>query len=431
MAGRLAIDLGNAYTTAAYWQQETGQAATLYIPGATRPLADGGTAIAAKVFAAPSVIGYQGAGRIIGQQALEGVSGLAGEVFADLQFAVITGKRVYSAVHGRRLSGQDMAGEYAAAFISRAGQALGLNKESVLTFTMPLAACTADAVWQRCRRWLEETIRQAGFSRLELAEEPWAAAWGAGMPVKPGQVYIFIKQDAGMLEIALVQAANRDLAKAELRHTRIISYVRDWLTNEAGEAGAQEVLARSVRQVLREGDGLGYAADSFAGLVITGSNVTADTLAGIAELFPGIPVYRERCLSAAACGAVMLSAGMAGCGCLRHGYGLQVWTEDGYRYRELLSAGLVYPSEQAVAEFSLRASYDGQQDFALFIYRQSGVCVNEDAPLLLPISRPAAKGQAVIGIRVKLDGAGQLVVTAWELSNGIILADDIIAAQLV
>lgn len=38
MAGRLAIEFGNAYTVAAYWRQASHQAETLYLPGVTRPM---------------------------------------------------------------------------------------------------------------------------------------------------------------------------------------------------------------------------------------------------------------------------------------------------------------------------------------------------------------------------------------------------------
>lgn len=216
MAGRLAIDFGNTYTVAAYWRQASRQAETLYIPGITRPLPNNAADTGKRVYAAPSLIMYrEGAGGIlIGQEIAEGLSGLVDDraVFKNLRFDVVTGKRVYRPAGSRRLSGQDAARDYLAGVISRAGQALGLGQEAVITFTVPVEACQAEVIWQRYRQWLTAAVRQAGFNRLELVEEAWAAAWGAGMPVRPDDIYAVVNLDVEMLAVAVIQAGKRRAA---------------------------------------------------------------------------------------------------------------------------------------------------------------------------------------------------------------------------
>ncbi|CVK19029.1 hypothetical protein [Sporomusa sphaeroides] len=467
MAGGLTIDFGNCYTVAAYWRQDVRQAEVLYIPGVTRPIPGNAVGQAKRVYAAPSLISYGAAEAgevlLVGQEAAEGLSGVAVErkLFSNLQADVITGKTVYSLAGRRRLSGQEIAGDYLASFISRAGQALGLAGEAAIMFTMPAAACQSEKIWQRYRRWLENAVRQAGFSRLELVEQPWAAARGAGMPLKPEAVYVVITVNADMVEAVIVRvtipAGKENMADARClmsgpggcypysggsgsfsqddtskRHLRVLSRCAEWLTGE--EPGGEPMqLTAIVQQVLREAERLGYPVGSLAGAVVTGSSVTPAIVAALHSLFTGIPVYDKQPLAAAACGGAALAAGEDACGYIRHSYGLRFLAAAGYQYRELVGAGMFYPSTGAVGEFTVKASYDGQQEFALFIYRleDGGQCINEDNPLILTTRLPAAKGQAVLTVSVSLDSAGQLLVTATAAGSGELLADRAVVAKLV
>lgn len=429
MAGQLAVDFGNAYTVLAYWRQASRQAETLYLPGVTRPMPGTGAGKSRGVFAAPSLIAYgEAAGDcLIGQEAVE--SNLAERVFHDLQYAVLTGKRVYSAVGGRLLCGHDMARDYLALLLRRAGHTLGLDSETALAFTMPLAACKSEATWQRCRQWLEGTVKQAGFSRFELIEEPWAAAWGAGMKIKPGAHYLVLRLSDEYIEAAMVQAVNQ--TGSSKRHTRVISYGADWLMEDGDDQDLQQALLAIIRQVLREAALLGVTAEQLAGVVATGSRINAKLPAMVQQLFPAIALYGQRPWTAAACGAVLLTAGLDGCGYLRDRYTVRYLAGNTYQYHELVARGTFYPSGNPVAEFVIKASYDGQREFALWLYRNENQCVNENNPLILATALPAVAGQEIIHIQASLDGAGQLVVTAVELASGNIIMDRIIAAKLI
>ncbi len=432
MAGRLTIDFGNCCTVAAYWRQDFRRADVLYIPGVTRPAADGDM----RVYLAPSLIGYgdgPDAPRLIGQEAFEGRSGLAADrkLFSNLQADVLTGKRVYHPVGGRRLSGQDIAKDYLAAVISRAGQALGLAEEAAITFILPAGACLSPTVCQRYARWLESAVRQAGYTRLEVVEQPWAAAWGAGMPVRPEDVYMVVNADTDMIETVIVQAIP-GTGDADPRNIRVLSYKQVFLLEAAGAGEPAPALTALLQQTLRGAELLGYTAGNLAGTVVTGCGVQAELLAAIHSFFAAVPVYDRRPLTAAACGAAILTAGAGTCGYLRHSYGLRYLRSDGYAYHRLVNAGCFYPSDGPVADFAVKASYDGQQEMALFIYRldDGEQCLNEDKPLILTAAGPRARGQVGFHVSVGVDSNGQLVATVSEAGSGAVVGDRLPVAKL-
>lgn len=379
---------------------------------------------------APSFIAYDTATEecLIGQEALE--SSYVKNVFGDLQFAVVTGKLVNRLAGRRLLSSRDMAKDYLAAILRRAGEVLGLNGEAMVAFTVPLAACRNQHTWRRFHQWLTIALNQAGFTRMELIEQPWAAAWGAGMKIKPEDRFIIFSISEEYLEAAMVQVINQAGYDGS-RHIRVLSYSLSWLTEEEPAAQLTQVLKESVRQVLREAEPLGYTADSLAGVVVIGSNVSAEVLTTIRELFAGITVYDGDPLAAAACGAALLSSGVDGCGYLQHDYSVRYLAADGCRYREIVSKGMFYPSEGTVNELTIKASYNGQKDFALLLYRDEEQCINEDNPLLLVSDSPANKGQPIVTVGVSLDGAGQLVVTARDAVSNVIILENRVAAKLV
>lgn len=442
MAGGLTIDFGNCYTVAAYWRQDVRQAEVLYIPGVTRPVPRDAAGQLKRVYVAPSLISYAAVDNkeiwLIGQEAAEGLSGVAVErkLFSNLRDDVITGKKVYSLAGSRWLSGQDIARDYLASFISRASQALGLAGEAVITFTMPAAACQSEKTWQRYRRWLEMTIHQAGFNRLELIEQPWAVAKGAGMPLKPEAVYSVVTIHADVIETVIVQAIGSKEKTANAgafkRHLRVLSRRAEWLTGEAPDE-ATMLLATTIQQALREVERLGYPVSKLTGAIVTGSGVNPEILEIVHDLFAGIPLYDQQPFTAAACGGAALVAGEDACGYIRHRYGLRFLTPSGYQYRELVDEGMFYPSTESVCEFTVKATYDGQQKFALLIYRlEDGMqCINEENPLVLTIQTPVARGQDVFTVNASLDSAGQLLVTAQAVGSGEILADRVPVAKLV
>jgi molecular chaperone DnaK (HSP70) len=295
---------------------------------------------------------------------------------------------------------------------------------------MPLAVCRSEPAWRRYRRWLEGVVSQAGFNRLELIEQPWAAAWGAGMKVKPEDIYIVVNMDAAYLEAAVVQAINQTGNGGNSRHIRVLSYGAGWLTDKEDDEPSRSSAA-IVHQVLREAELRGYTLADLAGAIVTGSAVQCNIIAALRKCFAGVTIYDREPLATVACGAAVLSAGIDGCGYLRYGYTVRCLGEAGYHYREVVPRGTFYPNEGQIAELIIKASYDGQKEFAVLLYRGEDQCINEENPLLFTLEKSADKGQPVIRIRARLDGAGQLLVTADDLINDTIIMDNKPAVKLV
>ncbi|MGL5514133.1 MAG: hypothetical protein ACRDBM_12980 [Sporomusa sp.] len=430
MSGQLTVDFGNSYTVIAYWRQAYHQAETLYIPRITRPIHRRADDDGKAIYVAPCLIHYQSTGQfLVGQEAAESLGGSTDRiVFKNLRLDVITGKRVYSPAGGRRLSGQDIACDYLSSVVRQAGQVLGVNSHSVIVFTVPAEACASDAVWRRYSRWLEDVVRQAGYTRLELIEQPLAAAWGAGMPLKAAERFLVIDIEDDCIEAAVAQVALR-AGSSDARRLRIVAHGREWLTEQEEVADCEQLLQR----ILRQADGLGCAGGALAGIIVTGSSRWCSGLRDILQrLLGGVPLYDRNLRQAAACGAAALTAGSDACGYIRHSYGVRYLDNDKYHYRQLVPGGTFYPSDGPIAELTIKASYQDQQQFALFICRlEDSYCVNEDSPLIITVSAPVGCGLPAIYAGVSIDGAGQLRITAYETGNGRLLIDNVPAAKLI
>jgi len=343
LSGQLTVDFGNSYTVIAYWRQAYRQAETLYVPRITRPMHHRTDNDGKTIYAAPCLILYQNTGQyLVGQEAAESLrdSGHDRTVFKNLRLDVMTGKRVYSPAGGRRLSGQDIACDYLSSVVRQAGQALGVNGHSVIVFTVPAEACASDAVWRRYSRWLDDVVRQAGYTRLELVEQPLAAAWGAGMPLKPAERFLVIDIEDDCIEAAVAQVA-LGAGSSDARRLRIVSYGREWLTDQEEVAACEQLLQRTLRQA----GGLGCAGGTLAGIVVTGSSRWCSGLRNILQRsLGGIPLYDRNLRQAAACGAAALTAGSDACGYIRHNYGVRYLDNDKYHYRQLVASGTFYPA---------------------------------------------------------------------------------------
>lgn len=432
LSGQMTVDFGNSHTVIAYWRQDCHQAETLYVPRITRPIHQRADEDGKAIYAAPCLIHYQSTGQfLVGQEAAESLGGSADDriVFKNFRLDVITGKRVYSPAGGRRLSGQDIACDYLSSVVRQAGQALGLSSHSIIVFTVPAEACASDAVWRRYSRWLDDVVRQAGYNRLELIEQPLAAAWGAGMPLKPAKRFLVIDIEDDCIEAAVAQLA-LGAGSSDARRLRIVAHGREWLTEQEEVADCEQLLQRTLRQA----DGLGYAGGALAGVIVTGSSRWCSGLRNILQrLLGGVPLYDRNLRQAAACGAAALTAGSDACGYIRYNYGVRCLDNDKYHYRQLVAGGTFYPSDGPVAELTIKASYQDQQQFALFIYRledSGSYCVNEDNPLIISASAPVGCGLPAIYAGVSIDGAGQLRITAYEAGNGRLLVDNVPAAKL-
>ncbi|BBB90364.1 MAG TPA: Hsp70 family protein [Methylomusa anaerophila] len=191
----------------------------------------------------------------------------------------------------------------------------------------------------------------------------------------------------------------------------------------------------NIRQALRRCEHLGHGISSLDGVVMVGGTALIPCIRSwVREYFAGIPVYDQRPLDAVACGAATLAAGVDTCGYIRYDYGLRYLQGDIYEYLPVVAGGTFFPSDGLVAKAIIRASYNGQQEFALLAYRleeQGGSCINKDEPLILIGSQPFKQGQPAVEVEFGLDGARRLTITARDFLSREILADNVPLAQLI
>ena len=255
------------------------------------------------------------------------------------------------------------------------------------------------------------------------------------MRVKPGDRYLVLDLDADSAEAAVVEAGHS--AGGDERQLRVLSYVHEWLreSEQEGKAECTSQLEELLRQTLRQAARQGYSGNDLTGVIVTGEGGQHPQFKQVIhDIFAGMPIYDTRFLDAAACGAAALTAGYDTCGYIRHDYGLRYLAQDHYQYRLLTASGTFYPSDGPVAELTIKASYEGQQEYALFIYRleQGGShCINEDNPLILTAGEPAGYGQDAVQASISIDGAGKLLVTACEVGSKKLLADNAPVARLM
>lgn len=508
MSDRLAIDFGTTNTVISYWDKTEGRAKPLYIPGISRParylFTTGCPDVASGVYIIPSLIQYQNDGTVcrIGQAVLDANRNLpaAAHVFRNMRPDVMSGRRTFRLVGCRRISLMDAAADFLSQIIRAAVEVVG--KTAGITFTAPLTASSNE--WQCYRDWLAKLACAQGIQRVQLQEEPWAAAWGAGLALQPGQIYAFLDFGGSTLNGMIVLV---DECLSDGRFLRIISQADDdlggidvdnWLAaevlkqhglwnsgagNQFGAVAAacerarerlsvydqaeiqvsyeghniQTVFTKAeltdilnandfpgriealLRQTVKGAERLGYCLNSLTGVVLNGglSNMPCVRQA-VRSFFAGIPVYDSRPVDAVACGAATLAAGEDACGYIRHGYGLRYLAGEEYCYQTLVSSGLFYPSAGPVATIIIKASYNGQQQFGLFIYRQSkfgeqtgGICVNTDNPLIMSVVNPVEQGQAGLKVEFYVDGNRYLMAKIWDLSNGCVIAGNKPVAQLI
>jgi molecular chaperone DnaK len=135
-------------------------------------------------------------------------------------------------------------------------------------------------------------------------------------------------------------------------------------------------------------------------------------------------------------------------------------------YRPLVEAGSPYPSQEPIAELTVKGSYDGQEQLGLAIFelgeqirssnsaastelvfdpaggarilavsadekeRRSHFWMNETAPTFLTPSQPVKSAEPAFRISFGIDGNKRLLLTAREIASGRLLYSDYPVIQL-
>lgn len=189
-------------------------------------------------------------------------------------------------------------------------------------------------------------------------------------------------------------------------------------------------------------------------LLVGGSSMIPAVQKQISRRFGRQRVALSEPLTAVAKGAAAFVGGVDFFDHIQHDYAIQhVNANSGaYEYKTLVGSGTPYPTEIAVAEFTVKASYDGQQELGVAIYELSGEQVrdttkpvelifdssgaprmveisvderhqrshfwmNEGAPTFLRAEPPGRRGEGRFRVEFHIDQGKRLLITAEDLKT--------------
>ena len=226
---------------------------------------------------------------------------------------------------------------------------------------------------------------------------------------------------------------------------------------------------RLIRQALNRARDRGYGEDLIKSvLLVGGSSQIPVVRTTLARIFGRDRLFAERPIDAVARGAAAFVGGVDFYDHIQHCYAIRhrdpkssQWT-----YRPLVEAGRPYPSPGAIAELTVKASYDGQEQLGLAIFelgeqartnnttaatelifdpaggarilavsaneqeRRSHFWLNETAPTFLTPSQPLKAAEPAFQISFGIDGNKRLLLTAREIATGHQLYKDYPVIQL-
>ncbi|MBM3835234.1 MAG: Hsp70 family protein [Verrucomicrobia bacterium] len=213
---------------------------------------------------------------------------------------------------------------------------------------------------------------------------------------------------------------------------------------------------RTIRRALNSARDRGYAEDHIKSvLMVGGSSLIPSVQKTVQRIFGKEKVMLERPLDAVARGAAAFVAGVDFYDHIQHDYAIR-WVnpqKGDYDYRVLVKCGAHYPTQEALARMTVKATHPGQTELGIAIFemgqraeRNNGECVelvfdpsgaarvmqvapdeqerrslfwvNEQSPTFLQANPPAQPGEARFAVEFGIDAYKRLIITARDLKSG-------------
>jgi molecular chaperone DnaK len=248
----LGIDFGTSNTVVARWDEARGEGVPLAISGYSRGEV-GDMATGALI---PSLIHYASDGRRwMGAQVLaENLYDSPG-TFRWMKRYISRRSPTAISVGGRKISHFEAGRDFLTAVLSsaRAGA-----PEEPITLAVPVEA------YEHYEKWLADTVEAAGVSRFRLIDEASAAAFGHGVRLRPGDVFLVFDFGGGTLDIAIVQM-DEDPEKTGSQRCRVVgkagadlggatidSWIYEHIVAQLGKSESDEVIRQMSRALLVE-----------------------------------------------------------------------------------------------------------------------------------------------------------------------------------
>jgi molecular chaperone DnaK (HSP70) len=212
---------------------------------------------------------------------------------------------------------------------------------------------------------------------------------------------------------------------------------------------------QTIRRALNATRERGYQEENIkAVLLVGGSSQIPSIQRTVRRIFGKERVMLNRPLDAVARGAAAFVAGVDFYDHIQHDYAIRYFNrqQEDYGYRVLVKRGTAYPTNQALANLTVKASYDGQTHLGLAIFemgeqRQSSAApmelvfdpsgaarltaispdegdrraqfwMNQSSPTFLSAEPPANQGEGRFQVEFSIDGNKRLLMTSRDVKTG-------------
>lgn len=232
-------------------------------------------------------------------------------------------------------------------------------------------------------------------------------------------------------------------------------FTRTSFENLLEEREMFRLLDHTIRRALNASREKGYDEESVrAVLLVGGSSMIPAVQRSVQRFFGKERVQLHRPLDAVARGAAAFVAGVDFQDYIQHDYAIRFFDprKEDYGYRPLVSRGTSYPTRDACARLTVKASHEGQNELGLAIFElgeqrpktesmgvelvfdPSGAArvsylspaeeesrayfwVNENNPTFLRADPPAKQGEPRFEVEFQIDNNKRLLVTARDIKT--------------
>jgi molecular chaperone DnaK (HSP70) len=435
MAGRLAIDFGNANTVIALWDDQAQQAKPVKLEPFSRmhPWQD------EQIPIIPSLIHYKPDGSyLVGNEVLQANLAVHEHTFVAL-------KTSFDAVHTVKIgdikvSAQKAAEDFLRAVLRKAIKVFAIRPDEQVVLAVPVDA------FEKYSKWLSDVAAKSGLRNIRFIDEPAAAALSFGKTVKQNDDYLIFDFGAGSLDVAVVRFKLEERS-VRVGHCKVLgkksmqlggNNIDQWLTRQffdhhqidpasdqarsllwlltnecraakeklsfadsadiavtdyqTGKALTLQLKQQSLIDALEEHEFFlkvdrtiraaehvaqfdhGYKRDKLSGIfMVGGTSIIPELQKQLRRTFGKERVQLSRPLDSIAAGAAAFAAGVTLYDHIQHDYAIEVMNlqKQKAQMKVIIQRGEKYPSQQAVAIEILKAATYGQTKFQLLIYEIS------------------------------------------------------------
>jgi molecular chaperone DnaK len=226
MAGRLAIDFGNANTVIAIWDDQEDCAKPIQLAPYSRlqPWQEENVPLI------PSLIHYRPDGTfLIGDEVVQANLMVHEHTFIALKTSFDTIHPIK--IGNNKISPRQAAEDFLAAVIQKAMNVLSLRKDETVALSVPVDA------FEKYSKWLTDVCGRVGLRNVRFIDEPAAAALSFRRTVKQNDDYLVFDFGAGSLDVAIVRF-NFEQQNKKTSHCRVLgkrsmqlggNNIDDWL----------------------------------------------------------------------------------------------------------------------------------------------------------------------------------------------------------